>query len=75
MTLKLAAAAALKCAIKSFSLFRPLLGGRVCRFTPTCTEYALAAIEKHGPVKGTYLAAKRILKCHPFNPGGWDPVP
>ncbi len=46
-----------------------------CRFTPTCSEYALEAIERHGAVKGTYLAVRRILKCHPFHEGGFDPVP
>ena len=45
-----------------------------CRFYPTCSEYALQAIEKYGPVKGSYKAAKRILKCHPFHSGGYDPV-
>jgi len=46
-----------------------------CRFYPTCSAYALEAIEVHGPVKGSWLAAKRIARCHPFNLGGLDPVP
>ena len=46
-----------------------------CRFTPTCSAYAQEAIEKYGACKGGYLAARRILRCHPFNPGGYDPVP
>ncbi|ARC69287.1 membrane protein insertion efficiency factor YidD [Bacillus licheniformis] len=46
-----------------------------CRFYPTCSNYGLEAIEKHGAFKGGWLTIKRILKCHPFNPGGIDPVP
>jgi putative membrane protein insertion efficiency factor len=45
-----------------------------CRFTPTCSEYAVDAISKYGPLKGTSLAARRILKCNPFHEGGFDPV-
>ena len=45
-----------------------------CRFTPTCSEYALDAISKYGTLKGTSLAARRILKCNPFHEGGFDPV-
>lgn len=46
-----------------------------CRFIPTCSQYALEALEKYGAVKGTYLAIKRVLKCHPFHKGGYDPLP
>ena len=46
-----------------------------CRFTPTCSEYAIEAITKHGPFKGTWLAIKRILRCHPWGGSGYDPVP
>lgn len=46
-----------------------------CRFYPTCSAYALEAIEVHGAAKGAWLTAKRIAKCHPFHPGGLDPVP
>ena len=57
-------------------LVRPFLGPRgVCRFTPTCSQYAKQAIVKYGAFKGGYLALKRVLKCHPLHPGGYDPVP
>ncbi len=46
-----------------------------CRFYPTCSAYALEAIRKHGALKGGYLAVRRVLRCHPLNPGGFDPVP
>ena len=46
-----------------------------CRFVPTCSQYALEAIEKYGAWKGGKLAVKRLLKCHPFHEGGYDPVP
>lgn len=52
----------------------PLLGNN-CRFTPTCSFYAIEAINRFGVVKGSWLAGKRILKCHPLNAGGEDPVP
>ncbi|MBX7253576.1 MAG: membrane protein insertion efficiency factor YidD [Candidatus Promineofilum sp.] len=46
-----------------------------CRFTPSCSVYGYQAIEKYGFLKGGWLAVKRISRCHPFNPGGYDPVP
>lgn len=49
--------------------------GKNCRFVPTCSDYAIDAINEHGIFKGTYLSTKRILKCHPFHPGGLDEVP
>ena len=49
--------------------------GRNCRFHPSCSEYAVEAIERHGPGKGLWLAVKRIGRCHPGSPGGFDPVP
>ena len=52
----------------------PLLPPR-CRFAPSCSEYALTAVAEHGAARGLWLAIKRIARCHPFNPGGFDPVP
>ena len=46
-----------------------------CRFIPTCSQYALEAIEKHGAAKGFCLSVRRVLRCHPFHKGGYDPVP
>lgn len=52
----------------------PYKGGSCCRFIPTCSEYALQAVEKYGAIRGSYKAIKRILKCHPFHKGGYDPL-
>ncbi|MGE5625508.1 MAG: membrane protein insertion efficiency factor YidD [Bacillota bacterium] len=52
----------------------PMLGTR-CRFAPSCSQYAIEAIREHGVVKGVWLAARRVSRCHPFHPGGHDPVP
>ena len=53
----------------------PLKPRSVCRFYPTCSAYAFEAISKYGAAKGGFLALKRILRCHPWNDGGYDPVP
>ena len=53
----------------------PLKGRSTCIYTPTCSLYALQAIEKYGILKGGYLSLRRVLRCHPFHKGGYDPVP
>lgn len=50
-------------------------GGRACRFTPTCSDYTYEAISRYGIMVGLRLGFARIIRCHPGNPGGWDPVP
>ncbi|HCU58780.1 MAG TPA: membrane protein insertion efficiency factor YidD [Alphaproteobacteria bacterium] len=52
----------------------PLCGG-CCRYRPTCSEYMIEALKKHGVIKGLYLGIKRILRCHPWGGSGYDPVP
>jgi hypothetical protein len=51
----------------------PLLGPN-CRFFPTCSDYAVMAIRRHGPLRGLIMAGRRLLRCHPLHPGGYDPV-
>jgi len=55
-------------------LISPLLGPR-CRFSPTCSDYACQALAKHGVLKGGWLSLHRVCRCHPWNPGGYDPLP
>jgi putative membrane protein insertion efficiency factor len=52
----------------------PFIGNQ-CRFHPTCSHYALDALAQHGVMRGVWLTVRRLLRCHPFNPGGFDPVP
>ncbi len=62
-------------AVRVYQLtLRPLIGAN-CRFEPSCSAYAREALHTHGATRGSLLAARRILRCHPFNPGGYDPVP
>ncbi|TWU10781.1 membrane protein insertion efficiency factor YidD [Allorhodopirellula heiligendammensis] len=60
-------------AIRSYQMFISPLTGPSCRFTPTCSSYAIGAIRKRGPVRGSWAAVKRICRCHPWHPGGYDP--
>jgi hypothetical protein len=52
----------------------PFFFAPCCRFSPSCSQYAIDAIQLHGPVKGAYQGIKRVLRCHPLHPGGYDPV-
>jgi len=65
----------LKVPILFYRKFISPLKPPTCRFYPSCSNYALEAIETHGAWRGVYLAIRRILRCHPFHPGGMDPVP
>jgi putative membrane protein insertion efficiency factor len=68
-----------KLLIKMIEFYRKYISSRkkypTCRFCPTCSEYAVQALTKYGAIKGTYLAIRRLLKCHPFHKGGYDPLP
>ncbi len=61
--------------IRFYRIFISPLKPPCCLFTPTCSEYALQAIEKYGALKGSWLAVKRIIRCNPFCKGGYDPLP
>ncbi|WP_414564385.1 MULTISPECIES: membrane protein insertion efficiency factor YidD [unclassified Anabaena] len=61
--------------IKGYRMFISPLFPPTCRFQPTCSMYAMQAIEKFGVWRGGWMAIRRILRCHPFHPGGYDPVP
>jgi putative membrane protein insertion efficiency factor len=65
----------LKTLISIYQIFISPLFPPSCRFHPSCSRYAAEAIDGHGALKGAYLSMKRILRCHPFNAGGYDPVP
>jgi uncharacterized protein len=61
--------------IRAYQVVLSPLFGPACRFYPTCSEYARQAILRHGLIKGVLLSVKRLMRCHPFNRGGFDPVP
>ena len=61
--------------IRGYQKYISPLSGPHCRYVPTCSAYAIEAVEQYGTIKGGFLAAKRILRCHPFAAGGYDPVP
>ncbi len=61
--------------IKFYQICISPLKPPTCRFTPTCSQYALEAFRKHGPIKGLYLTVRRLLRCHPWGGSGYDPVP
>ncbi|MCA1904619.1 MAG: membrane protein insertion efficiency factor YidD [Cyanobacteria bacterium M5B4] len=61
--------------IRIYRLFLSPLLGTNCRYQPTCSQYAITAIDRFGAWRGSWLTIKRILRCHPFHPGGYDPVP
>ncbi len=62
-------------AIRGYQLWVSPLLPATCRYYPTCSAYALEALERHGAINGSWLAIRRLTRCHPFRPGGYDPVP
>jgi putative membrane protein insertion efficiency factor len=61
--------------LRGYKRFLSPLLPPMCRFEPTCSVYTMQAVEKYGALRGTWLGMRRLARCHPFNPGGWDPVP
>lgn len=62
-------------AIRGYQKVLSPLNPPVCRFHPSCSEYARQAVERYGAVRGGWLAVRRLVRCHPFHPGGYDPIP
>lgn len=68
--------ALLQALIRGYQIFiSPILPAQCCRFLPSCSSYALEALERHGAIRGSWLTAKRLLRCHPWGGSGYDPVP
>lgn len=61
--------------VRAYRLLLSPWWGRQCRFTPTCSEFALEALERHGALRGSWLTLRRVSRCHPWHAGGFDPVP
>ena len=61
--------------LRGYKRFLSPLLPPMCRFEPTCSVYTMQAVEKYGTLRGVWLGVRRLGRCHPFNPGGWDPVP
>ncbi|MBN1608136.1 MAG: membrane protein insertion efficiency factor YidD [Polyangiaceae bacterium] len=61
--------------VRVYQLLLSPLFGPVCRFEPSCSRYAIACLERHGALRGSWLSFRRLLRCHPFHPGGYDPPP
>jgi uncharacterized protein len=61
--------------VRAYRLLLSPWWGRQCRFTPTCSEFALEALERHGAARGSWLTLRRVARCHPWHAGGFDPVP
>lgn len=61
--------------LRGYKRFLSPLLPPMCRFEPTCSVYTMQAVEKYGVLRGVWLGVRRLARCHPFNPGGWDPVP
>ncbi len=61
--------------IRFYQMFLSALFPRSCRFSPSCSAYTAQAVEKYGAARGAYLGVRRVLRCHPFHPGGFDPLP
>lgn len=61
--------------VRAYQLLLSPMTAPSCRFYPSCSAYALTALERYGPLRGTWLAARRVVRCHPWNPGGVDHVP